>query len=213
MWHRGADATCTAEVSKSGTQNCDGRCKLQFRRLFADFAVSRFGTSTAGTGISRRFQVRSCVLASGHGGRQPVLFDLPVERAAADVEHAGGLLLVPADALEHAQEWRSFGVPQRRNAGRLDAAAASAPACRNSMSLARMPPGRGERRARDGAFELADVARPGIADEPIDRVRPKTLPSSGEAVAWRSSAPGSAARAPGCRPGVRAATADGSKTR
>ena len=48
------------------------------------------------------------------GGLELVFVDLPVQGAAADVEHAGGFLLVPADRVEHPQDVSALGLAQRR---------------------------------------------------------------------------------------------------
>src|ERR1700748_2731 len=49
---------------------------------------------------------------------EAVLDDLPVERAAADLEQPGRLLLVPRDRVEHPDNMRALGIAKRRQTGR-----------------------------------------------------------------------------------------------
>src|SRR5689334_22254966 len=50
----------------------------------------------------------------GGAGFQTVLEDLSIERAAADLQDLGGVLLVPADGFEDADDMGSFGFGERR---------------------------------------------------------------------------------------------------
>src|SRR5437763_5313561 len=102
-------------------------------------------------------------------GLELIFFDLPVQRAAADIKHPRRFLFVPLHRLEHADDVRAFRFGERRHpiAGRggdarigmqeFDIGAANDPA-------------RGrQRRPGDRAFELADVAGPGIVHEQVER--------------------------------------------
>ena len=67
-----------------------------------------------------------------------VFDDFAVERAAADVEDARRLLLVPVHALEDAGDVGAFGFGQRRQALARAHRPGASPACRKSTSTGRM---------------------------------------------------------------------------
>src|SRR4029450_12097440 len=157
------DAMSTLGVSNYGTQNCDRLFNLEIRPVLTDPAVFRFGTFTV-VGDSPQFCGRllsALSSASGHGRRERVLLDLPIEGAAADVEGLRRLFLVPADALQHVEDVGALGFPQRRKPVRFRGRGLCAGMQELDVIPANRPPRRGERSARHGALELADVAGPG----------------------------------------------------
>src|SRR4029450_14143766 len=103
------DAMSTLGVSNYGTQNCDRLFNLEIRPVLTDSAVFRFGPFTV-VGDSSQFcgRLLSALSAvSGHGRRERVLLDLPIEGAAADVEGLRRLFLVPPHAFPL---WAAVGV-------------------------------------------------------------------------------------------------------
>src|SRR5262249_11167440 len=102
-------------------------------------------------------------------GLELVFDDLSIQRAATDVEHARRLFLVPVHRLEDADDVRALGIGERGQMIARDADGRRRGVQKLDVGGADRSTGRGERRARDGAFELADVAGPVIADEEIER--------------------------------------------
>src|SRR5262249_52977752 len=73
------------------------------------------GPVTIGWGASRVGVL--LVLSGAHSPdlrREAVLADLAIQRAAADVQHARRLLLVPLDRVEDAGDVRPLGIGERR---------------------------------------------------------------------------------------------------
>src|SRR5207245_11804456 len=93
-------------------------------------------------------------------GLELVLQNFAIQRTAADVQDAGRFLLVPLHAFEDANDVRTFGLGQRREA----VARLLQPRNRRVKELdiggADGPSGRRQRGTRNRAFELADVAGP-----------------------------------------------------
>ena len=86
---------------------------------------SHCSTSAHVTRASRRESEFVCRSGTRCGSRvrfEAVFEDLPVESAAADVQHAGGFLLIPADGFEDAHDVRALrlgkGWQARRGRGR-----------------------------------------------------------------------------------------------
>src|ERR1035437_908748 len=118
---------------------------------------------------------RSYFFAAPPGARRPwfrlqlELDDLAVQRAAADVEHPGGLLLVPFHRFEDPYDMGAFGIGERRQ----PVAGARGGHRRSRVQEldvggADGAPGGRQRGARYRAFELANVAGPLIAHQQID---------------------------------------------
>src|SRR5262245_61457814 len=86
-----------------------------------------------------------------------VLDDFPVQRAAADLQHARGFLLVPLHGFQHAHDVRTLGFRER---GQRIAGLVAGRAGRVQELYVRRPnrpAGRRQGRAGHGAFQLANV--------------------------------------------------------
>src|SRR5687768_1123603 len=102
---------------------------------------------------------------------ETVLIDLAVKRAAADVQDLRRFELVPLGGLQDADDVRPLGVSQRWQArGRLFGAWHRVAMQELDIRGADGSAGRGERSARHGAFQLADIARPVIRGQQVLRL-------------------------------------------
>src|SRR5688572_8381098 len=98
-------------------------------------------------------------------GLESVLDDLAIQRAAADREETSGLLLIPRGGLEHANDVGTLRFRQRGQTRGCFGGGCGDGMQELDVRVADDSSGRGERGARDGALQLADVARPGIRVE------------------------------------------------
>ena len=92
---------------------------------------------------------------------EAVLDDLPIERAAADLEEPGRFLLVPRRGIEHADDVRAFGLAQAsgRRGGVVCGGRRLCAMQKLDVAVADDAARRRQRRARHRALQLADVAR------------------------------------------------------
>src|SRR5918994_6588776 len=96
-------------------------------------------------------------------GLEAELHDLSVERAPADVQDARRLFLVPRHRLEHAYDVRSFRFAQRGEPCGCLLGRCGLGVEELDIGVAYDAARSGERRARDGAFQLADIPRPVVS--------------------------------------------------
>ena len=109
---------------------------------------------------------------------ETVFLNLPVQRAAADVEELRGFFLVPAHDFERALDVGALGVAEGGQSRRFSGTQRCTRVQELDVVGADDPSRCGQRRARDRAFEFPDVAGPGYDTRRSTASRPNALASS-----------------------------------
>src|SRR5687767_7878402 len=131
---------------------------LQYCRLLLGFSL-----------VGRKAACSISGLAAMGLRLQPELEDLAVQRPAADFENARGLFFVPAARIEDADDVGALGLAERRQTFAVVFGRWFGGVKKFDVGRANRSPGRRQCRARDGTFELADIAGPVIGLQHVER--------------------------------------------